>query len=172
MLPFSGNNQNIKIFRSPPKHFAIGYVHNENLPLGNIALQYVIQNNCRKVRWCFLMISCTFWRSRQNLLNSPKLSCGFNWIAGHCESKLLVRKWVGTQWLSVLSEGLGPAFSTGFVKTLKFCYPFGNMSKYAARILLSKQKNILENEPLSKMQILNRSDEPLQIPGAKGFFTA
>ena len=24
------------------------------------------------------MISCTFWRSRKNLLNSPKLSCGFN----------------------------------------------------------------------------------------------
>ena len=39
---------------------------------------YVIQNNCRKVWWCFLMISCTFWRSRKKLLNSPKLSCGFN----------------------------------------------------------------------------------------------
>ena len=60
MLPFSGNNQNIKLFRVPPEHFAIGYVHNDNLPLGNIALQYVIQNNCRKVWWCFLMISCTF----------------------------------------------------------------------------------------------------------------
>ena len=43
----------------PPKHFAIGYVHNDNLPQGNIALQYVIQNNYRKVWWCFLMISCT-----------------------------------------------------------------------------------------------------------------
>ena len=32
-----------------PEHFAIGYVHDNNLPLGNIALQYVIQNNCRKV---------------------------------------------------------------------------------------------------------------------------
>ena len=31
-----------------PEHFAIGYVHNGNLPLGNIALQYGIQNNCRK----------------------------------------------------------------------------------------------------------------------------
>ena len=64
MLPFSGNNQNIKFFGVPPEHFAIGYVHNGNLTLGNIALQYVIQNNCRKVWWCFLMISCTFWRSR------------------------------------------------------------------------------------------------------------
>ena len=30
MLPFSGNNQNIKMFGSPPEHFAIGYVHNDN----------------------------------------------------------------------------------------------------------------------------------------------
>ena len=75
MLPFSGNNQNIKKNWSPPEHFAIGYVHNDNLPLRNIALQYVIQNNCMNVWWCFLMISCTFWRSRQILLDSP--SCGF-----------------------------------------------------------------------------------------------
>ena len=47
------------------------------MPLGNIALQHVIQNICTKVWWCFLMISCTFWRSRKKLLNSPKLSCGF-----------------------------------------------------------------------------------------------
>ena len=26
MLPFSGNNQNIKMFGVPPEHFAIGYV--------------------------------------------------------------------------------------------------------------------------------------------------
>ena len=44
MLPFSGNNQNINMFGvppppPPPDHFAIGYVHNDNLPLGNIALQ-------------------------------------------------------------------------------------------------------------------------------------
>ena len=38
------------------------------MPRGNIALQYVIQNNIRKVWWCFLMISCTFWRSRKNSL--------------------------------------------------------------------------------------------------------
>ena len=37
MLPFSGNNQKHKNVRSPPEHFAIGYVHNDNLPLGNIA---------------------------------------------------------------------------------------------------------------------------------------
>ena len=66
MLPFSGNNQNVKMLQSPPEHFAIGYVHvhDDYLPLGNIALQYVIQNNCRKVWWSFLMISCIFWRSR------------------------------------------------------------------------------------------------------------
>ena len=77
MLPYSEYNQNIKMFGVPPEHFAIGYVHNDNLPLGNIALQYVIQNNCRKIWWCFLMISCTFWRSTTNFLNSLKLSCGF-----------------------------------------------------------------------------------------------
>ena len=43
---YQKKNQNV---RSPPEHFAIGYVHNDNLPRGNIALQYVIQNNCRKV---------------------------------------------------------------------------------------------------------------------------
>ena len=61
MLPFSGNNPKHNNVRSPPEHFAIRYVHNDNLPLGNIALQYVIQNNCSKVWLCFLMISCTFW---------------------------------------------------------------------------------------------------------------
>ena len=85
MLPFSRNIQTIKMFGvppppPPPEHFAIGYVHNNNLPRGNIALQYVIQNNCMNVWWCFLMISCTFWRSGKKLLNSPKLSCGFKAI--------------------------------------------------------------------------------------------
>ena len=48
MHPFSENNQNENV-RSPPEHFAIGYVHNDNLLLGNIAVQYVIQNSCRKI---------------------------------------------------------------------------------------------------------------------------
>ena len=56
MLPFSGYNRTL----------CHRFVHNDNLPLGNIALQYVIPNNCRKVWWCFLIISCTFWRSRKN----------------------------------------------------------------------------------------------------------
>ena len=55
MLPFQKIPKH-KHFRSPPEHFAIGYVHNDNLPLGKLALQYVIQNNCRKVWLCFLMI--------------------------------------------------------------------------------------------------------------------
>ena len=45
MLPFSVNKLKYKNVLSPPEHFAIGYVHNDNLPLGNIALQYVIPNN-------------------------------------------------------------------------------------------------------------------------------
>ena len=50
MHPFSENSQNIKMFgvTKSPEHFAIGYVHNDNLPLGNIALQYVIQNNLQE----------------------------------------------------------------------------------------------------------------------------
>ena len=49
MLQFLGNNQNINMFGVPTEHFAIGYVCDDNLPLGNIALQYVIPNNCTKV---------------------------------------------------------------------------------------------------------------------------
>ena len=58
LFPVNSSLRNASIFRkypkhqnvrSPPEHFAIGYVHNDNLPRGNIALQYVIQNNCRKV---------------------------------------------------------------------------------------------------------------------------
>ena len=45
MLPFSGNNQKYNSGDSHPEHFAIGYVHNDNLPLGNIALQLIIRNN-------------------------------------------------------------------------------------------------------------------------------
>ena len=48
MLPFSRNNQNIQIFGVPPEHFAIGYVHNDNLPLGailhyNMSSQTILQ---------------------------------------------------------------------------------------------------------------------------------
>ena len=39
MLPLSGNNQKITNVWSPPEHFAIGYVHNDNLPLGNISFK-------------------------------------------------------------------------------------------------------------------------------------
>ena len=37
MLPISENDQNIKML-GVPQHFAIGYVHNDNLPLGNICI--------------------------------------------------------------------------------------------------------------------------------------
>ena len=68
--PVNSSLRNASIFRkypkhqnvrSPPEHIAIGYVvHNAILPRGNITLQYVIQNNCRKVWWRFLMISLHF----------------------------------------------------------------------------------------------------------------
>ena len=55
--------------------FDIGYVHNDNLPLGNIALQYVIP--LQEGLMVFSDDICTLWRSRKKLSNSPKLSCGF-----------------------------------------------------------------------------------------------
>ena len=80
MLPFSGNNQNIKYVRSPPEHFAIGYsmyimiiCHHWAMLHYNMSFQTIAVQVWRG----FLMISCTFWRSRKNLSNSPKLSCGF-----------------------------------------------------------------------------------------------
>ena len=70
-----------------------------NIPrIQYIALQYVIQNNCRKVWWCFLMISCTFWRSRiflgqihQNylvalILPSQFWQIGFESYGVHCSN--------------------------------------------------------------------------------------
>ena len=39
MLPYSGNNQKHRNVWSPPEHFSIGYVNNDNLQLGTIALQ-------------------------------------------------------------------------------------------------------------------------------------
>ena len=52
MLQFSGNYQNINKLGVPPNTLP-SRLCTDNLPLGNIALHYVIQNNCRKVWWCF-----------------------------------------------------------------------------------------------------------------------
>ena len=57
MLPFSGNNQIIKIFRSPPEHFAIGYVHNDNLPLCNIAIRIC---HSKQLHECLVVFSDDF----------------------------------------------------------------------------------------------------------------
>ena len=49
MLKLSRNNQNIKMFGSPPppsELSAIGNIHRDILLLGIITLQHVIQNNC------------------------------------------------------------------------------------------------------------------------------
>ena len=72
-----------KCLESPQTLCLLGYVNIKMIGICHwcslkIALQYVIQNNYRKIWWCFLMISCIFWRSRKFLSNSPKLSCGFN----------------------------------------------------------------------------------------------
>ena len=68
MLPFSGNNQNINMFGVSPN-----ICH--NLPLGNfLHVQWCHSklNFASKVWWCFLINSCIFWRSRNNLSNSTK----------------------------------------------------------------------------------------------------
>ena len=39
-IDFQENNQNINILGFPPNTFAIGYAHNDNLPLGDSASQY------------------------------------------------------------------------------------------------------------------------------------
>ena len=98
ILPFSGNNQNIKMFGVPPNtlpwvmyimiicHWAILHY--------NMSFQTI---NWRKVWWCFLMISCTFWRSRKNLSNSPKLSCGMRTSRSRqCQLKSFVAKRVNS----------------------------------------------------------------------------
>ena len=58
MLPISENNQNIKMFGVPPNTFALGYVHvhNDNLPLGNIAFK-TIAGRSDGVFWWFPALS-------------------------------------------------------------------------------------------------------------------
>ena len=80
MLPFSENNQNIKMFGVPPEHFAIGYVHNDDLPLGNIALQYVIQTIAGRFDGVFWWFPALAEDQEFFFLNSPKLSCDFKWL--------------------------------------------------------------------------------------------
>ena len=48
MLPFSENNQNIKMFGAPRTLCHIGYVQNDNLPLGNIALQLCLSKQLQQ----------------------------------------------------------------------------------------------------------------------------
>ena len=79
MLQFSGNNQKKKMFGVPPNTFPIGYVHTDNLPLGNIALQYmsfktIAGRSDGVLRW----FPALYEDQEKKLSNSPKLSCGFN----------------------------------------------------------------------------------------------
>ena len=61
MLPFSRNIQNIKMFGVPPEHFAIGYVHHDNLPRAilhyNIMSFKTIADWCDSVFWWFPALS-------------------------------------------------------------------------------------------------------------------
>ena len=78
MLKLSRNNKNIKMLGVPSNTLPL-VIYIRIFCYGVfLHLQHVIQNNCRWVWWCFLMVWSTFWRSRKNLTNVPKLSCGFN----------------------------------------------------------------------------------------------
>ena len=62
MLPFSGNNQNIKMFGVPPNTlpYIVGYVYNGKLTLGNIALIMsfkTIVGRSHGVSWWFPALS-------------------------------------------------------------------------------------------------------------------
>ena len=69
-------------------------IHRDILLLVIITLQHVIQNNCRWVKWCFLMVWSTFWRSRKFLTNLPKLSCGFKVNFLNASLKLQESIWI------------------------------------------------------------------------------
>ena len=69
------------MFGVPPEHSAIDNIH-----LGIfcywVLLHYntsfeTIAGGFNGALHCFLMVWSTFWRSRKNLTNLPKLSCGF-----------------------------------------------------------------------------------------------
>ena len=77
--PFQGLSKHINVWS--PEPIAIGYIPNNTLPLGKIALKC---NSKRKVWWCFLMISCTFWKSKHIC---RKLSCGFYVLWFHIKNQ-------------------------------------------------------------------------------------
>ena len=64
---FSGNKIQYQNVRSTPEHTANGNIHTNVLPLGNIATERVIQNYFRGFKQSFVMVWCTFWRSRKNV---------------------------------------------------------------------------------------------------------
>ena len=83
MLQFSGNIQNINIFGVPPN--TLPYVmYIMIICLGQYCIRICNSKQLQeglRLWWCFLMISCTFWRSRIFFpSNSPKLSCGLKLV--------------------------------------------------------------------------------------------
>ena len=72
---------------SPPEHFATGYVHNDNLPLGNIALQYMSFKTIGRSDGVFWWFPALSEDQEKKFLNSPKLSCGFKVLSDH-QSKI------------------------------------------------------------------------------------
>ena len=75
MIPFSGNNQNIKMFRVSPEHFALGLCTYYIMIICHWAILHYnmsFKTIAGRSDGCFLMISCTFWRSTKKIVEFTK----------------------------------------------------------------------------------------------------
>ena len=70
------------MIRSPPEHFTIGYVDNDNLPLGNIIVTICHSKTIAGTDGVFWRFSALF-EDQFFFFYSPKLSCGFNSTREH-----------------------------------------------------------------------------------------
>ena len=78
MLPFSGNNQHIKIVTVPPEHCAIGYVHNDNLPLSNLHCNMSFKTTAGRSDGVFCWFPALSEDQEKIGRILQILSCGFN----------------------------------------------------------------------------------------------
>ena len=82
MLPFSGKYPKHQNVWSPPEHFAIGYVHVCMYIIIFVTGQYcIIIYHSQQLEEGLMVFSddfLHFLKINKKMLNSPKLSCGFN----------------------------------------------------------------------------------------------
>ena len=61
----------------PPEHFAMGYVHNDNMPLGILHYSMTFKTIAGRSDGGFWWFPALSEDQEKEMLNSPKLSCGF-----------------------------------------------------------------------------------------------